>query len=413
MSIARLHIFIVNMVIILCLTVCGNCISQNAVNPGNQKHWIGTWATSVQTVEPKLMPEEHQKLDNRTIRQVVRVSCGGNTISIRFSNAFADWRDNLETGEAYIAVSAGGSSIVPGSLKQLTFSGKTNATIPYGTIMVSDPIEFALKPGSDLVITIYVSKSPSKISGHRSARGEVVYIQSGNAAKNERLESAAANKCWYFLSGVDILTEDSNASIVCLGDSITDGKGSTEGDNCRWPDYLARRLQANEGTKGIGILNQGIGGNCLIYGGIGQPVMQRMDRDVLSQPGAKWVIILEGINDLGGGQTSAEDIITSYKQIIYRCKSCGMKVIGSTILPCGESFYYQETLEAKRLKINKWIRTSGEFDKVIDWDAVVRDPENPAKLLPIADSGDHLHLSDEGYRLMAEAIALTWFENQE
>ena len=409
MATASSNKYITNIVIFLCMIACESVISQSTVDGNTPKHWIGTWATSAQEVEAKLMPAEHQKLDNTTLRQVVRVSAGGDIISVRFSNAFADWRDNLEISSAYVAVSSEGSSIDTKTLCQLTFSGKTNAVIPYGTIKVSDPLEFELKPGSDLAVTIHVAKAPKRVTGHRSARGEVVYIQSGNAATKEKLLSGIANKCWYYLCGVDVLSAGSNAAIVCLGDSITDGKGSTEGKNRRWPDYLARRLQSNPKTAGIGVLNQGIGGNCLLYGGIGQPVLQRIERDVLSQPAAKWFIILEGINDLGGGHTSADEIIASLEQIIYRSKSCGMRVIGSTILPCGQSFYFNEKLEAKRLKINKWIRTSGSFDIVIDWDAVVRDPQNPAKLLPKADSGDHLHLSDEGYRMMADTIDLNWF----
>ena len=276
--------------------------------------------------------------------------------------------------------------------------------------MVSDPVAFDLKPGSDLAVTIHVSKAPKKTTGHRSARGQVVFIESTNAVTKKELSTVVANKCWHYLCGVEVLAPESSAAVVCLGDLITDGKGSTEGENRRWPDYLARRLQANPETADIGVLNQGIGGNCLWTGGLGQTVLLRLDRDVLAQLAARWVIVLEGINDLGGRRrTTAQEIITALEQVIAQSHACGMKVYGSTILPCGESFYFDRQLEEKRRQINDWIRNSGAFDAVVDWDAVVRDMENPSRLLSEAGSGDHLHLSDEGYRMMAEAVDLGLF----
>jgi lysophospholipase L1-like esterase len=238
----------------------------------------------------------------------------------------------------------------------------------------------------------------------------VVYIQSGNTVAEKELSASVPNTCWYYLCGVDVRACQSGGAVVCLGDSITDGKGSTEGQNRRWPDYLARRLQANSETADIGVLNQGIGGNCLWAGGIGQTVLQRLERDVFAQPSARWVIMLGGINDLGGGEASAEEIITSLGQVISRSQACGLLVYGSTILPCGESFYFSEALESKRRMINEWIKNSGTFDAVIDWDAVVRDPQNPSRLRPEVDSGDHLHLNDEGYRMMVEAVTLKIFD---
>ena len=264
------------------------------------------------------MPSEFQKLDDTTLRQVVRVSAGGNALRVRFSNAFADWRDNMEIDEVCVAVSTGGSGIKLETTKSLTFSGNSFVTIPYSTLIVSDPVMFDLKPGSDLAVTIHISKATKKITGHRSARGGVIYIQSGNEVTSHELPAAVPNKCWYYLCGVEVQTLEPSAAVVCLGDSITDGKGSTEGENRRWPDYLARRLQANPETADIGVLNQGIGGNCLWAGGIGQTVLQRLERDVLAQPSVRWVIVLEGINDLGGGRTSAVEnlsiIMRNWKQ---------------------------------------------------------------------------------------------------
>jgi lysophospholipase L1-like esterase len=381
------------------------------IKPVKGYHWMGTWASSAQEVEAKLMPSEFQKLDDTTLRQVVRVSVGGEKLRIRFSNAFADWRDNLEISDACIAMSTGGNAIQPETVKPLTFSGNTSVTIPQGTVFISDPVDFNLKPGCDLAVTIHITKATKKVTGHRSARGEVTFIKSGNAVTEKDLSASVSNKSWYYLCGVEVLAPESAAAVVCLGDSITDGKGSTEDQNRRWPDYLARRLRTNPKTANIGVLNQGIGGNCLWSGGIGQPVLQRLERDVLAQPAARWVIVLEGINDLGGGRTSAEEIITSLEQVVSRSQACGLLVYGSTILPCGESSYFNAGLEEKRQKINDWIKNSGTFDAVIDWDAVVRDPQNPSRLLRQADSGDHLHLSDEGYRMMVEAVDLKLFLN--
>ena len=397
-------------IVLVSLTVVSGCAQEMLVDRQVwDSHWVGTWASSAQEVEAKLMPPEFQQLNDTTLRQVVRVSVGGEMLRVRFSNAFADWCDNLIIDEAFIAVSTGKNAVMPETTKPLTFSGKSSVMIPYGTLIVSDPVAFDLKPGSDLAVTIYISKAPKKTSGHRSARGEVVFIQSGNAVTQKELPSSVPNKCWYYLCGVEVLAPASGAAVVCLGDSITDGKGSTEGQNRRWPDYLARRLQANPETADIGVLNQGIGGNCLWDGGIGQTVLQRLERDVLAQPAARWVIVLEGINDLGGKRTSAEEIITSFEQIIAQSHARGMLVYGSTILPCGKSFYFNPELEAKRQKINEWVRNNGAFDAVIDWDAVVRDPQDPSMLRQEADCGDHLHLSDEGYRMMVEAVDLNLF----
>ena len=369
-------------------------------------HWVGTWASSAQPVEEELMPPDFQSLDNTTLRQVVRVSIGGTRLRVRFSNAFAGWADDLTISAASVAVAKGDRAVDPNTIQRLTFHGQAGVVVPYGTLMLSDPVDFDLAAGSDLAVTIHVVKAPKKITGHRSARGEVVLIQSGDAVNETKLAHAVRNKCWYFLCGVDVPAPPSGAAMVCLGDSITDGKGSTEGANRRWPDVLARRLGANPDTAHIAVLNQGIGGNALWRGGIGPTALQRIERDVLSQPGVRWVIIMEGINDLGGGKTSVREMIVAYEQIILRARERGLFVYGGTIMPCGDSFYFNPDLERKRQAINHWIRTGGAFDAVIDFDAATRDPQAPDRLLPAADSGDHLHPSDQGHRLIAETVDL-------
>jgi enterochelin esterase-like enzyme/lysophospholipase L1-like esterase len=374
--------------------------------------WVGTWGASVQEVEQKLIPEAFDRLDDTTIRQVVHVSIGGRPLRVRISNAFADWCDDLTIDKITVALRGEGSAIQPKTVRPVTFRGARSVMIPFGDLMLSDPVDFDLPAEADLVVTLHVVDATKRVSGHRSARGEYVYLQKGDAVDAEELPSAEKSKSWYYLGGVDVLAPASGAALVCLGDSITDGKGSTEGENRRWPDQLARRLLANPDTASVGVLNQGIGGNCLWYGGIGQTALRRLERDVLSQPGARWLIVMEGINDLAGGKTKAEDLIASWEQIIIRAHECGLRVYGSTITPCGESNYLKPGGEEERRKVNDWIRTSGAFDAVLDWDAVVRNPDHPENLLPAADCGDHLHLSDEGYKMLADSVDLGLFAPQ-
>lgn len=392
-------------ILLLAFAAATACIAQKSSVP----HWVGTWSTSVQEVEQKLVPKEFDRLDDTTIRQVIHVSIGGRQLRVRISNAFADRNDDLKISAINIALNDTADKIKAGTLKPVMFDGRKSVTIPNGVLMVSDPVEFDLPAGSDLVVTMHVVDATRTISGHRSARGEYAFLQKGDHVEDMESSSAVKSTSWYYLGGVDVVAPDSSAGLVCLGDSITDGKGSTEGKNLRWPDLLSQRLQNNVKTTGVGVLNQGIGGNCLWRGGIGQTALQRLERDVLSQPGIQWLIVFEGINDLGGGRIKAEELIASCQQIIIRAHERGLRVYGATITPCGSSFYYKPPVEAERKKVNKWIRTSGAFDAVLDWDAVVRNPDKPENLLPAADSGDHLHLSDAGYKMLAESVNLELF----
>jgi lysophospholipase L1-like esterase len=358
-----------------------------------------------------LMSPTPPGMTDTTLRQVVRVSVGGKQLRVRFSNTFGSYDgEGLKINEAHVAVSAGGGAIKPGTSKPLTFRGQPSVTIPRGALIISDPLDFDLAAGSDLAVTVHVNDTANEITGHRSARGKATFLQAGNAVSATDLPQAVTTNVWYYLSGVDVLAPEAAAAVICLGDSITDGKGSTEGANRRWPDYLARRLQANPQTAQVGVLNQGIGGNNVWRGGLGQPALVRVERDVLAQPGARWLIVLEGINDLGGGKTTAEQVILGLEQIILKAKDRGLIVYGTTILPHGGSgSYFTPESEEKRQKVNNWVRNSGAYDAVIDMDAATRDPQDLTRLLQLADSGDHLHPSDEGYRMMANAIDLKLF----
>jgi lysophospholipase L1-like esterase len=350
------------------------------------------------------MPPE-PGLADATLRQVVRVSLGGTRLRVRFSNAFGT--RPLTVLSAHVALSAGGGAIRPESDKRLTFGGRASATVPTGAPMISDPIDFDLAPLSDLAVTIRVQDPTRAITGHPGARC-TSYLQAGNAATEADLPNAVRTPHWYYLCGVDV-EDDMAAAVAVLGDSITDGRGSPTDGNGRWTDHLARRLLQDERTAHVGVLNQGLGGNRLLNDGLGPNALARLDRDVLAQPGVRWLIVLEGINDLGTRSATARDLIAAYEQVILRAHARSIRVYGATIMPCEGSFYFNAELEAARQEVNAWVRDSGRFDAVIDFDAATRDPQRPSRLSDAVDGGDHLHPGLEGYRIMAESVDLRSF----
>jgi lysophospholipase L1-like esterase len=275
-------------------------------------------------------------------------------------------------------------------------------------------------PLSDLAVTLHVRGAPAGVTGHPGSR-TTSFFQAGDAVSSTELPSAVRVEHWYFLSGVDVLARPGSAAVAVLGDSITDGRGSTTDGNDRWPDLLARRLQASRTTAQVAVLNHGIGGNRLLGHGLGPSALARLDRDILAQPAVRWLIVLEGINDIGTRAAArakgepaatADDIIFAYEQIVERAHQHDILVYGATLMPF-EGFeyanYYSPEGEADRQRINGWIRTSGRFDRVIDFDAVTRDPKYPSRLSAAVDGGDHLHPSAAGYRIMADAVDLALF----
>lgn len=377
-------------------------------------HWVGTWASSPQLGDPANGPAEPGFKDT-TLRQIVRVSLGGKKLRVRFSNAFG--RNPLTLAAVHVAISLGGSAIEPQTDKQLTFNGSPSASVPAGALMISDPLSFDLPPLSNLAVTIHLNDAPAGITTHPGSRA-TSYLQSGDLVSAAELPKAATVDHWYFLNGVDVPAGASSASIVALGDSITDGAKSTTNKNGRWTDALARRLQQNKSTAQIGVLNEGIGGNRLLHDGLGPNALARFDRDVLAQSGVRWLIVLEGVNDLGtransrarGEQAATvEELISAYEQIIVRAHAHNVRVYGATILPFEGAGYSSPENEADRQAINQWIRTSGKFDGVIDWDAATRDAGHVTRLSAAADSGDHLHPADRGYQIMGDAVDLKLF----
>jgi lysophospholipase L1-like esterase len=349
------------------------------------------------------------------LRQIVLVSIGGPSIRVRFSNTFG--ATPLVISSAHVAVSAGAGAIRPDSDKALTFNGQTSVTIPAGAPAYSDPLDFNLAPLSDLAITIHVDAAPQAITTHQGSSA-TSYLQSGDAVSSADLSSAMHIPHWYFLEGVDVKSPRAAGAVVTFGDSITDGAFSKQDANSRWPDDLARRLAANKKTSGVGVLNEGIGGNRLLHDIAGPNALARFDRDVLAQSGVRWLVVLEGINDIGYITTAAarneqpptsQDLIAAYQQIILRAHAHHIRVYGCTILPFEGAHYYTPQGEVVRQAVNKWIRSSGAFDAVIDLDAATRDAQDPAHLKAGADSGDHLHPGDAGYKVMADAIDLKLF----
>lgn len=375
-----------------------------------ESHWVGTWGCAPQLTETRNLPPA-PGLANSTLRQVVHTSLGGRQVRLRFSNTFG--ADPVTLKAVSLAASAGNGAIRPESLKTIEFHGATSITIPAGSAVISDTLEYDLAPLMDYAVTIsFGDMSNTVVTGHPGSRS-TSYLKTGAAVNAETLPDAATTAHWYIFTGIDVVADISAAAVVVLGDSITDGRGSDTDGNNRWTDNLARRLLGNPTTKNVGVLNEGLGGNAVLTGGLGPPAVNRLERDLLGQSSARWLIVMEGVNDIGGGPGSdsvAADLIAAYQGFIETAHAHGVRAYGITILPFGKSMYDSPSHEAARQAVNAWIRTGGTFDAVLDMDATVRDPAAPAELLPAYDSGDHLHPSVAGYRKMAEMIDLRLFE---
>ncbi len=381
-----------------------------AAQPSTNGAWGGTWGAAPQLTELKNLPPA-PGLSDSTLRQIVHVSIGGTQLRFRFSNVFGS--DPVEIIAAAVAAAADRGAIHPDSSRPLLFGGQLAVTIAPGATAVSDPVGFELAPLADLAVTMYFGQVSRDVTGHPGARC-TSYLQKGDFVSAATLPAPVAIEHWYILNGVEVGAEHPGGVLAILGDSITDGRGSTTDRNRRWPDDLARRLQADPRTARIGVLNQGIGGNRLLHDGLGPSALVRLDRDVLEQNGVRWLIVLEGVNDIGNAPsddpgTTARKVIAGYEEIIRRAHARNVRVYGATITPFGGSFYDSPARETARQAVNRWIRSDGQFDAVIDFDAAVRDPADPSRPSAPLDCGDHLHLSDKGYEVLAEAVDLDLF----
>ena len=359
--------------------------------------------------------------ENQTLREIVHTSIGSNTVRVRLSNAYG--KQTVEIGAAHIALRAKGPEIVAASDHALTFGGRPTVSIPPNALVLSDPVKLDVPPAGDLAISLFLPKAVTGAGIHYSAQ-QTSYIAPGNATNTPTLSDATTMTSWVFLTGVDVLAPESASAVVAFGDSITDGARSTVDANHRWPNILADRLQHS--NKKVAVLDAGIGGNRILHDAtsnvrFGVNALARFDRDVLAQPGVKYVIVLEGINDLGHAGTSApesetvssDDLIAAMRQMIERAHEKGLKIFGATLTPFeGTSFpgYFTPEKEVKRKALNEWIRTGGAFDGVIDFEKAVRDPQNPNRMLAAYDGGDHLHPGDAGYQAMGAAIDLKLFQ---
>jgi lysophospholipase L1-like esterase len=373
--------------------------------------WYGTWGTAPAGPAPAT---SYLAFSNQTLRLIVHASIGGSRVRVRLSNEFG--RSPLAFGAAWLGLSASGATLVAGSNRQLSFGGRAGATIAAGAFLLSDPLNINVPAQANLALSLYLPGSVQVATVHDAAYQTSYVSGAGNYAASQSFSAQRSLYSWPLLTEIDIGTSAASATLVALGDSQTDGIKSTNNANRRWPDYLARRLQAVPGGLPVGVVNRGISGNSLLTSSssaplAGQSALDRFDRDVLATAGVRYLTVLIGINDIiyaSSANTALADAITAgYQKLIARAHIQGIRVLGGTLLPYEGFAWYSAARDSVRQRVNNWIRTSRAFDGVIDFDAAVRDPARPTRLLPAWDSGDHLHPNDLGYEAMAKAVPLT------
>ncbi len=382
--------------------------AQSAPHP----QWVGTWVTAPMVAEGGF---NVRPLCGVTLREIVHVSAGGAQIRVRFTNAYGT--DPLTISDAHVALSAGKAAIQAGLDHAITFGGATTVNIPPGAELFSDPVALAVQPLSDLAVSFYLPSQVMRAETYHSFADQDNFIANGDMSPAPDLPDATKVLSWYFLDGIDVQAVAGSRAIVTLGDSITDGALSTHNANLRWPDILAARLHDDPNLKDVSVLNEGIGGNRVLNEGWGPSALSRLDRDVLSQSGVRYVIVLESINDIGRlahlqapwDDITAAQLEMGLKQIADAAHEHGIKAIGATLTPYGGAGYYSDKGEHVREAVNDWIRSSGTFDGVADFDKATQDTANPTHFNPAYDSDDHLHPKDEGYKAMAGAIDLSLF----
>jgi lysophospholipase L1-like esterase len=414
------------------------------------ERWVGTWATAVVGRPPVATAADQRaaaaasgtppapgsqggaptaqgaprtppapiQFDNQTLRQIVRTSIRGERVRVVLSNRFGT--APLTIGAAHVAIRDKDAGIVARSDRPLTFSGQASAVIPAAAIIVSDPVDLSIPSQTDLAIDLYLpgstAASTSPLTMHTAALQTNYVSTSGNHVGETALPTATTTQSWFLLARVEVVAPDAAGAIVVFGDSITDGTRSTADKNSRWPDYLATRLLKQSGTGKLGVLNAAIAGNRVLSEALppfGINALARFDEDVLVQPGATHVVVMEGINDIGMARPNAvpaaADIIAGHRQLIDRAHTFRLKILGATLTPYEGAAYFTPQGDTIRQAVNEWIRTSGSYDGVIDFDRVVRDPAAPTHMQARYDSGDHLHPNDAGYAAMGDAVELSLF----
>ena len=405
---------------------CAFLLALSLCSVGSAAEWVQTWGAAPLPPSPAMGPfPATPAFVDQTIRQTLRVSVGGSRIRLRLTNEYGT--KPLVIGAVRVALADDKGNIRAGTERPVLFSGKPTASVPAGSPYLSDPIDLPVSALSSLSISMYLPEDTGPCTCHATGMQTAFVSETGDFT-GKPFTPARTMQFRAFLSGVEIEAARAGRAVVVLGDSISDGVGSTVDANQRWPDLLANRLNA-KGARGWGVVNMGISGNRVLGSGAGESALARFDRDVLSTPGVKTVILFEGVNDLGisyghpegpmaelfkslatGNKVTAESMIAGYRQLIARARARGLKVLAATITPYGGAFYYSEEGEAVRQAINTWIRTSGELDGVLDFDAVVRDPDAPTHIKDRFHSGDYLHGSDAGYAAMAASVDLSLFK---
>jgi len=397
MSSSRLLQFIV-------ASLLGLLLGAGAAQSKSSSNWVTTWAAAPASAGPPLGPQ--------TIRQVVRTSIGGSSLRIRLSNLFGT--APVTFGPVHVAVHAAGSAIRPETDHAVTFGGKSTVTVKKGADVVSDPVAMPVTALQELAVSVYLPARTGASTVHEMGMQTAYLAVSGDHTGDASLAADETAASRYFLTDVEVTAAPGAAAVVAFGDSITDGYGSTRDKSARWPDYLAARLQADPSLAAVAVVNAGISGNRLLNDGAGPRALSRFERDALDKPGVRLVVLLEGINDIGQSTTpatsrddvSAAQIIDAMKSLISRAHAKGVKIWGATLTPFGGVPwpYHSPAGEDKRREVNAWIRSSGAFDAVVDFDVATRDNGAMDRFLPAFDSGDHLHPDDAGYQGMAAAI---------
>ncbi len=412
-----------------CTAVAGFAQGHGSAHNHVAPLWVGSWASSQAIPAPK---EGLDSVDLRdvTLRQIVHLSVGGDALRLKLSNVYGI--EPLHISSVHIArpLSPSSGQVVAATDRPLTFAGRTDVTIPPGAEYLSDPLPFPVAPFADVAVSMHLDTVPTQQTSHVASH-QTSFLTHGDQTALADLTDAKTLEHWFFISGVEVTAAPGTVAIVALGDSITDGSHSTTNGNDRWPNDFARRLALTRGLRQPAVLNAGIGGNRVLADGKGPSALTRFDREVLAQPAIRYLIVFEGINDLRRADMeparSADEhaahvrgITGAYEQFIQQAHAHGILVMGATITPDLDAVYSQPTVldrpsaahETDRQAINRWIRTSGRFDAIVDFDAAVRDPKRPDHLLAAYDSGDHIHPSPAGYQVMADAIPLSFFANR-
>lgn len=397
--------------------------ADDACGPRCRANWVSAWGTAQQLVHPVRAIPSAQKFPEhvvaQTVRMVARPTVAGTVLRVALSNSFGYAPVRIDAAEVARSgrSAAGAAAIVPGSSHALSFGGRPFVNLPPGAQIYSDPVTMDVAAQGDVVVSLYLQADSGPTTGHPLGLREA-WVASGNQLGAEHLEGATMFRSYLWLAGIDVLAAPKAATIVAFGDSITDGYSTTPDADASWPSILARRLGARRNRAARAVINMGLSGNRVLREGAGSSALARFDRDVLSRSGARWILFLEGINDIGfsaipglpeSEKATAEDIIAGYRMLVGRARLHGLTVIGGTLTPFEGVPTYNEASERMRQDVNHWIRGSGEFDAVVDFDVAIRDPQSPTRLAGRFDSGDHIHPNDAGNEAMAAAVDLQLF----